>query len=206
MSFGRWLLVHSFSIFLVGLLVLGYFFRGELQLQQVYDQILDLRPPVNLTAKDETGSEDPVQKTDSQVIGQQTAEANSQAPEFEQATLPSRQQPTLPEPTPTVAESHYIDADLSLARKAYWDRRYDESVNRYRRMIEREPGNVDYLGELGNVYYTLNDYQQAANAYYRAALLLIEQQETMRARQLLSPIIAMDRNLGEQLQKKLSIN
>lgn len=42
MTFGRWLLIHSFSIFLVGVLIFGYLYRDELQLEQAYQQLLNL--------------------------------------------------------------------------------------------------------------------------------------------------------------------
>ena len=42
MSFGRWLLIHSFSIFLVTVFILAYIYRTELQLEQVYNQVLNI--------------------------------------------------------------------------------------------------------------------------------------------------------------------
>jgi len=65
MTFGRWLLIHSFSIFLVSLLVLGYLYREELQLEQAYQQLLNLDPPTEDVIKSLTLDEQAQQKLQS---------------------------------------------------------------------------------------------------------------------------------------------
>lgn len=216
MSFARWLLVHSFSIFIVAVMLLGYIYREELQLQQAYDQLLQLRPPSEM--------EEAVDRVEKPAIPF-TSAATSQPSENSEATAViastgsiSEYQPeevsqaakplALVESVPTLAAEStvYIEQELALARQAYWDQRYDESVARYRRLIDQSPDNVDYIGELGNVLYTVNDYRLAARTYYQAALLLLEQGQPAQARKLLSPITAMDRGLGDKLSEKLNKN
>ena len=216
MSFARWLLVHSFSIFIVAAVLLGYIYRDELQLQQAYDQLLQLRPPtetqeaVDLVEKPElpfvqSASSQNSEKDESVAAG--TVEGTISESQTEKVNQPARAVAQV-EAVSTLSEEStvYIDEELALARQAYWDQRYDESVARYRRLIDQSPDNVDYIGELGNVLYTVNDYRLAAQTYYQAASILLEQGQPAQARKLLSPITAMDRQLGDKLREKLNLN
>lgn len=109
------------------------------------------------------------------------------------------------EAKPTVVDTEIEQDDLlHNARKSYWDKNYQKSITLYQQLIDREPGNVDYSGELGNVYYAMNDYQHAAQMYYRSASILIDKGQRDAARQLLSPVTAMDRALGDRLEQRLS--
>jgi tetratricopeptide (TPR) repeat protein len=212
MSFARWLLVHSFSIFIVAAVLLGYIYRDELQLQQAYDQLLQLRPPtqtqeaVDLVEKPELPFVQSASRQisdDSVVAG--SVEGNVSESQPEEISPPAKSVVQV-EAVSTLSEAStvYIEEELALARQAYWDQRYDESVARYRRLIDQSPDNVDYIGELGNVLYTVNDYRLAARTYYQAASLLLEQGQPDQARKLLSPITAMDRQLGDKLREKLN--
>jgi tetratricopeptide (TPR) repeat protein len=212
MSFARWLLVHSFSIFIVAAVLLGYIYRDELQLQQAYDQLLQLRPPtqtqeaVDLVEKPELPFVQSASRQisdDSVVAG--SVEGNVSESQPEEISPPAKSVVQV-EAVSTLSEEStgYIEEELALARQAYWDQRYDESVARYQRLIDQSPDNVDYIGELGNVLYTVNDYRLAARTYYQAASLLLEQGQPDQARKLLSPITAMDRQLGDKLREKLN--
>lgn len=96
------------------------------------------------------------------------------------------------------------DERLMTARKAYWDKNYTLAIRHYQQLIQENNNNPDHLGELGNVYYALNDNQNAASAYFQAALLLLEQKKPQKARLLISPITAMNRELGNQLKQNIS--
>lgn len=198
MTFGRWLLVHSFSIFIVVMFILGYFYRDELQLQQAYQQLLSLDPEQVVASSDaiprrEVRQSPPAEKNSS-VRTLPIAPAES-APPMNQSAPVIQSVPTVSEPV------YQQDERLFMARKAYWNKHYAEAIDRYRQLIDEDPHNPDYLGELGNVYYVLNDYRNASRVYYRAAMLLLDHGDSDRARMLISPITAMDRQMGDQLKK-----
>ncbi len=199
MTFGRWLLIHSFSIFLVSLMILGYYFREELQLEQAYQQLLNL--------DDKTLSRTVEPEKD------QTQPAKNESVESQPESIVSREQQTsvsdqkevvFIESQPTVSEV-IIEQDelLFQARKAYWDKDYQKAIASYQQLIQKEKDNADYLGELGNIYYALNDFPNAARHYYQAAMALIKNNQYEHARQLVSPVTAMNRELGEELKRKL---
>ena len=209
MTFGRWLLIHSFSIFLVIMLILGYVYREELQLEQAYQQLLNIEP-AKLSVQ-ETPSEPEPEPAKTTAIPELTPQPTF-VPKAEEPTLTaekpvaseitgkaieSESLPTLPQP------GSDLDDSLLLARKAYWDKNYSESIRLYQRLIEQDDKNADYFGELGNIYYSLNDDQNASRAFYRAAMILIEQNQPQDAARLLSPIKAMNRGLGDQLERQL---
>ena len=217
MTFGRWLLVHSFSIFLVVLLVAGYVYREELRLQEAYHQLLNLSPqPTQETAgKSSSGSRSQVEPA-AQAPEVATTPVARPSPAAEpQATLETGHS-TLPESvnqtarnlplvvSPTI-ESEVIELDglLIEARGAFWDKRFDQAIQSYQALLQQQPTNPDLFGELGNVYYAMNDYQRAAEHYFEAASLLIQSGEVSRARQLIAPVTAMDRELGERLSSRL---
>lgn len=204
MTFGRWLLIHSFSIFLVGLMLFGYIYRHELRLEQVYQQLLKLEPQENTTTQSITASEGKTKEkipakpdtANSAAVLQQSSPQNDQKLA---STLPLTSIPTVSK------EIIQQDDRLMSARKAYWDKNYNDAIHLYQQLVKEHNDNPDYLGELGNIYYAINDYQNATRAYYRAALLLLEQKKPEKAQALISPITAMDRDLGNQLKEKISI-
>lgn len=187
MTFGRWLLIHSFSIFLVILFFVGYLYRDELQLEQAYQQLLNLEPK-KLTAKDSNVPED------------QSMQPEKAAPGSVQEISPV----PLIESTPTLSKTIIQQDDLLFkARKAYWNKDYQDAINLYQQLIQDDNRNPDYRGELGNIYYALNDYPNASRQYYQAALILIDINQIERARHLVSPVTAMNRDLGNQLKRRL---
>ncbi len=199
MTFGRWLLIHSFSIFLVVILVLGYIYREELKLEQAYSQILDLgnAETVVKPLKQEKQQASPDRHDEVKTVDNST-------PEVQQviATSPAEKQPLVIAPTIVHAETHQQDV-LFDAREAYWQRDYQAAIGKYRNLIESDPKNPDYSGELGNVYYAMNDYRNASELYFRTAMLLLEQGQRDEAGQLLPPLNAMNRQLGDQLRNEL---
>jgi hypothetical protein len=214
MTFGRWLLVHSFSIFLVCLLLLGYWFRDELQLQQAYQQLLNLERPevrkepaisnsVNnsdkiATSVTTTTSVNPIPQPEPQTT-QNAHEEESKAVtigETEALAIQSK---------PTVSEQVYEqDTLLYKARKAFWDKEFQKSISLYKDLINQHKHNPDYLGEMGNVYYAMNDFEHASQVFYQTARVLVEKGQYEQAWQLVSPVTAMNRELGEDLRQTLS--
>ena len=205
MSFGRWLLVHSFSLFMLALLILLYLFRSELQLDKAYRQLMSL-PPI-----EEVADRPPVPEADKQPVPVKQGAAGSIRPEQTNTPVNNAAHNSAPQQKlvaiPTLSESQQEETrqtgDLIRARKAYWNNDYARAIEEYKRLIRQHPDNPDYLGELGNIYYTLNDDQHAAKLYFQAAMLFVQQNKAQRARSLIAPITAMDRELGERLQHQL---
>lgn len=220
MSFARWLLVHSFSIFLVTLFIFGYVYRSELQLENAYQQLLNIEPKtVTTSSPDETtlpqSQSAAKQKTTVNTVNKPDINSSpvSDSSEGKRAkqeltssvsTLPTVS--TLPAVSSDKIESAEKQGEydrLLLARKAYWDNNYADAIYSYQQLIQENSNNPDYLGELGNIYYSLNDNQNASRLYYQAALVFINQNQPDRARQLVAPVIAMNRELGKKLRLKL---
>ena len=228
MTFGRWLLVNSFSIFLVTLFVLGYFYREDLQLEQAYQQLLKVdTKQVALKAKEsmtqpEKSAPDKViietpkkitvtQNTQPSVTIPSTLSTKSDHidPSLNFTVKPAKDlapvQASISDAVPSVMDKRDVvnaatqDEMLQQARQAYWDKEYTLSIEIYRSLIGQNPENPDYRGELGNIYYAMNDYPNASDLFYQAAQLLISQNQMDRAQSLVSPITAMNRELGTQL-------
>ena len=200
MTFGRWLLIHSFSIFLVVILVLGYIYREELKLEQAYSQILDLgnaETVVKSLKQDEQQQASPDKLDAVKTVDNSTIDGQEMI-----ATSPAEKQSLVTAPTVVHAETNQQDL-LFDAREAYWQRDYQAAIGKYRNLIDSDPQNPDYSGELGNIYYAMNDYRNASELYFRTAMLLLEQGQRDEAGQLLSPLNAMNRQLGDQLSNEL---
>jgi tetratricopeptide (TPR) repeat protein len=217
MSFGRWLLIHSFSIFIVVVFVLGYFYREELQLEQVYQQVLNR--PVDQQASVPQKSPEPVQDANKIDVAenQVTDVAPATTTVAEPSTRPELVFPAQHKPPvdreaprdkisaqPTVSSTFIEQSELLYqARKAYWDKNYEMAIFHYQQLIEEDGDNPDYIGELGNIYYSLNDFDNAAQQFYQAAVILIARDQREQASLLVSPVIAMNRDLGERLKQRL---
>lgn len=203
MTFGRWLLVHSFSIFLVSLVILGYIYREPLQLEQAYQQLLQQPIKLQRNLSPETKRNQPQSTPDVVVkpaveIATPEQKINQRGSSAEDKTVEDL------ESSPTVSSTIIeIDELLLKARKAYWEKDYPMAIQYYQQLINDDERNPDLIGELGNIYYSLNDYENAAIHFYQAATILISQGKREQARTLVSPISAMNRGLGDQLKRQI---
>jgi len=100
-------------------------------------------------------------------------------------------------PGPTVGEK------WEQARRAYWNGARDEAIAIYKELTREYPREPDFFGELGNIYHELGEKELAAQAYYQAALILVEQGENERAERLLGVIEGLSQRLGEELGARL---
>lgn len=200
MTFGRWLLIHSFSIFLLILFFLGYIYRDELKLVQAYEQLLNLDDkPLKIGKSESTDETIEVQEKSAQ----QSTSAITEKPEAEISMTEELPPAISLESKPTLTKPVFAqDEGLLKARKAYWDKDYQNAIRYYQQLINNNRSNPDYVGELGNIYYALNDYENAARQYFQAAMLLIDQGKYEQARLLVSPVTAMNRDLGEELKSR----
>ena len=213
MSFGRWLLVNSFSIFLLGLIFWGYIYRSELQLENAYHQLFKLDPKKVITSSLQVS---PAQTTEQQTTNAVEQSTENSKPAIETAKPSSvelnellKTVPTVSSPPDEIVNKTGSVASLSskqrlyLARQAYWDKNYADAIYLYQQLIQENANNPDYLGELGNIYYSLNDNQNASRLYFQAAMVFINRNEHDRARLLIAPVLAMNRELGEKLKFRL---
>lgn len=93
---------------------------------------------------------------------------------------------------------------LNQARDAYAKGDVESAIAGYKEYIKNNPSNPDASGELGNVYYTAGRLQEAAQSYYDAANLLIEQKQQDRAEELIPVISQINPSLVNDLMGKLS--
>lgn len=89
------------------------------------------------------------------------------------------------------------------ARRAYWNGAHDEAIAIYKELAREYPREPDFFGELGNIYHELGEKELAAQAYYQAALILVEKGENERAERLLGVIEGLSQRLGQELGAKL---
>jgi tetratricopeptide (TPR) repeat protein len=93
---------------------------------------------------------------------------------------------------------------LNLARDSYAKGDLDTSVAAYKEYIKKNPANADADGELGNVYFTTGKLPEAAQAYYDAAKLLIDQKQPERVVELMPVIAQVNPALANDLSMKLA--
>ena len=86
------------------------------------------------------------------------------------------------------------------ARKSFYQRDYEKSIQSYQDVIDNTEDNFDAYGELGNVYFNQGKKQQAASAYFEAAAILIKKGQVNRAQSLMGLLRQLDKAKAEELQ------
>jgi len=86
------------------------------------------------------------------------------------------------------------------ARRSFYQRDYDKSIQSYQDVIDNTEDNFDAYGELGNVYFNQGKKQQAASAYFEAAAILIKKGQVNRAQSLMGLLRHLDKTKAEELQ------
>jgi len=208
MTFGRWLLVHSLSISILVMLGVGYVYKEELKLQEAYSQLLLID-----TQSLSSSHEDKQHKTVKQaVIGNVNNEqkvAHSIIKNNGEKTSDVKQEekvrvenPLSTEVKPVIKTTHGLptfvekeiekDVDYLLnARKAYWDKDYQKAIELYQNEISKNPDSADLLGELGNIYYSLNNYDVASSHYLNAGELFLKTDDQVRAKQIYNILMSI---------------
>ncbi len=90
------------------------------------------------------------------------------------------------------------------AREEYYRGNIDASISNYQQVIANTNDNYDAYGELGNVYLSRGNNEEAANAYFEAASILVKQGEVGRARSLLPMLERLDRSKAEALNQLIN--
>jgi len=220
MSFGRWLLTHSLSLFLALMLLVAWYWRDELQLDRAWQQ---LKQQASLSETKPEASPPSETQTRSTVEAGRPTTPDEPATPRDTQTTPASEKPVDEQPQQQVAEAATAappelgksasigkettafsdDSLLQSARKAFWSRDFDRAIALYQSLIEQNPDNPDYLGELGNIYYNLNQFDRAAELFQQAGLLLVRQGDLARAQQLLPELLSLDPDRGKELQQAL---
>jgi thioredoxin-like negative regulator of GroEL len=95
-------------------------------------------------------------------------------------------------------------AELDKAREAFANGNVDGSIAAYKAYLKIDAKNADAQGELGNVFYLTGHLPEAAQSYYEASKLLIEQKQTERVPPLLPIIGQVNPSLADELAHKLA--
>jgi len=101
------------------------------------------------------------------------------------------------------ADEQQLRQQLEEARVLYWRRDMRGAASLYQSLSQAYPDNADVWGEAGNFYYSLKQREPAADAYYHAVDLLIEQGKQQRARQLLDVMHQLDEEKARALETRL---
>jgi len=102
------------------------------------------------------------------------------------------------------AGSNSAGSDRELwikARKAFYTRKFEESISSYQLLIAGRDDNFDAYGELGNVYFNQGKKTEAAAAYYEAAAILVRLGQTRRAGSLMPLLNHLDAEKASQLKE-----
>ena len=93
---------------------------------------------------------------------------------------------------------------LAAAREAYWLRDYDVAESKYLALTRLEPDNPDGYGELGNMYFSQGQWDQAASAYYEAGVRLVGQGLLDQAGELAAVIRGLNGGQADDLDRKIN--
>ena len=94
-------------------------------------------------------------------------------------------------------------AELIQAREAFWNRDLAKAEGLYAELTEKQPDYPDLWGEMGNVYLAQNKVVKAADAYYKAAELLIDEGRLRQVGRLMGVIQMADPQKAMILDKKI---
>lgn len=194
MSFGRWILIHSFSILVVAILLSAFYFREELLLDKALQQLFSLDTATVTAFKSDSDADtrENNEKPDDQnqvTVTEPPTVAELEVKKLQQNTAATKANIQPAQLPPSVTSKPDTKQLLFRARDAFWEKQIDESVTLYRQLIELEPGNADFHGELGNVFHSTGFLDKAIEEY-RICVELLEQkgdfEQANRLRQLVS--------------------
>jgi tetratricopeptide (TPR) repeat protein len=140
---------------------------------------------------------------DQPIVETQEQEAISvQVPEV--AQMPAPQQAMKTDQSSQKQElDEAVRAELIQAREAFWNRDLAKAESLYSELTTKQPDYPDLWGEMGNVYLAQNKVKEAADAYYKAAELLIDEGRLRQVGQLMGVIQMADPDKAMILDKKI---
>jgi tetratricopeptide (TPR) repeat protein len=140
---------------------------------------------------------------DQPILETQEQEAISvQVPEVAQMPAPQQAMET-EEPAQKQELGEAVRSELIQAREAFWNRDLAKAESLYSELTTKQPDYPDFWGEMGNVYLAQNKVKEAADAYYKAAELLIDEGRLRQVGQLMGVIHMADPDKAMVLDKKI---
>ena len=115
---------------------------------------------------------------------------------------PATESPAAAEPQMS-AEDARLQQQLGQAREFYWSRDLRGAAAAYQSLGEAYPDNAEVWGEIGNFYFSLRRSEQAGAAYSHAIELLMQNNDPVRARQLLGVLFRLDARKARELEARL---
>jgi len=85
-----------------------------------------------------------------------------------------------------------IATAVNTARAVFWSGDIEGARAQVQALVRAHPANADLLGELGNLHFALRDYPAAADAWYRAGLMLLDQGQGPGRRGFLQALSTID--------------
>jgi len=96
-----------------------------------------------------------------------------------------------------------LQAKLTTARKAFWDKDVEGAEKIYKELLEAEPNHPDLLREYGNLMMQSQQFDKAVDVYEKAANLLIDQNRYREVRPLVGFIGDFDRSRAEKIIERV---
>jgi Flp pilus assembly protein TadD len=93
---------------------------------------------------------------------------------------------------------------LAAAREAFWMHDYAGAEASYRKLIALEPDNPDGYGELGNMYFTQGNWEQAAATYFDAGKNLVNEGRIRQADVLVNVIRGLNGPQADELAQLIA--
>ena len=100
----------------------------------------------------------------------------------------------------TAQTSNTVKESWVTARKSFYQRNYEKSIQSYQEVIDNTEDNFDAYGEVGNVYFNQGKKEQAASAYFEAAAILVRKGQVNRAKSLMGLLRHLDKSKANELQ------
>lgn len=126
--------------------------------------------------------------------------AEPEAPAAQPAPVAEAPQPAPVVPPASEASAYRI---LAAAREAYWLRDYAQAEQQYRELIALQPANPDGYGELGNMFFSQGNWEQAAAMYYEAGVRLVDEGYLREAQQMVEVIRGLNSPQAGDLEQKI---
>jgi TolA-binding protein len=94
-----------------------------------------------------------------------------------------------------------VEQLYQAARRAFWSGRFEMAEQYYWQIIDITPNSHQAHGELGNVLLTQGKNREAADSYYKAAILLLDEGRQPQANHLLRVIERLNPQGAEELKQ-----
>jgi Flp pilus assembly protein TadD len=92
---------------------------------------------------------------------------------------------------------------MAKARESYWLRDFEAAEQHYRKLTQIDPDNPDGYGEMGNMYFSQGNWEQAAAAFYEAGTRLLKQGHVLQAQQMVEVIRGLNGPQAEDLEAQV---